>query len=374
MGGKRIRRAALIGIIALGAAAFGPPAASGAQWSGELTLPEPAAAAISASAMAAGAFGLYLEGGSRYTVVAPAETASRLREVLSGQPADVVASRHSLQDVQSARDAVTGRTWHPEASRFVYATLFDAQQDLLRVLTTAPPEVRNALAVAHPDVVRVESSPRLARTAGFRTLDTAPHYGAATINNGEAICTSSFSVVVGSSRYSATNEHCFRDSGIFAGDPSSGPFFYGNPHRSAPYPTYDFTLLSGSDYAGYIWTGGFEGVKTRVGAAGDPAVGARYCHSGSTSFEECGMQVVSLSESLCDEDGCTHNLAMARGDVAGPGDVANAGDSGGPFYAKTSASAHIRGLIVGSDDETFTVYHKWSTFRDYYGASIIIGS
>ena len=111
--------------------------------------------------------------------------------------------------------------------------------------------------------------------------------------------------------------------------------------------------------------GGSSVTGWRTGAACNPAVGATYCTSGTTTNENCGKVVQSLSASFCDSSGCTYGLASYTGGTSTAG-----GDSGGPLVLKGSSTVYPRGIHIARAGSTMYA-EKWSTISSHFGVSSV---
>ena len=88
--------------------------------------------------------------------------------------------------------------------------------------------------------------------------------------------------------------------------------------------------------------------------------------SGTTTYENCGKQVTSLSATLCTSNGCTSGLASYVG-----GTTTEGGDSGGPLVLKSSSGVYVRGLHKGRNGSTM-YGERWPSVAFLFGVSIVI--
>jgi hypothetical protein len=200
-----------------------------------------------------------------------------------------------------------------------------------------------------------------------RDADAEPHNGGATIISGGNLCTSGFTVRKTSDgkNYHVTAGHCFGLSHTVVGANNAA---WGTVQWRAPFPTRDMELIGGRTYDGWIYTGGEVGVQLKVVNAADPLVNSVYCSSGTISLEHCNHTVNSLSATYCDEEGCTANLVRFTN-----GNLLANGDSGGPFYFKNAnGTLAVRGTLIAKIN-TNGYAHKWTTIRDNFGVTIVLG-
>ncbi len=133
--------------------------------------------------------------------------------------------------------------------------------------------------------------------------------------------------------------------------------------RSSGFPYWDFELIYGHSYQGYIYDSATT--KRPVTNAWNPAIGSSYCTTGRTGGVDCGWIVQRLDQTMCyaDYPGCAHNLA---GFNTPSGAVIQSGDSGGPLWYKYSspARAGIRGVLSGRVWDIWTF--KWMSYATQY--------
>lgn len=198
-----------------------------------------------------------------------------------------------------------------------------------------------------------------------RYYDTAPYWGGAAIYRSDgARCTASF-VVRNSAgtRYMVTAGHC---GGVGTTWRTAGGVYVGQTVSRPSYPSYDMELIGGgSSYGSYIYMGDRTGYGSKVLGAGDPAVGAYYCVSGTTTNENCGKKVTSLSATVCTSSGCTPGVASYVG-----GSLTQGGDSGGPLVLKSSSGVYARGLHIALGGSTM-YGERWNSVASLFGVSIV---
>jgi hypothetical protein len=140
----------------------------------------------------------------------------------------------------------------------------------------------------------------------------------------------------------------------------------GNTTARAPFPVWDVALISGSSYGSYIYMGDRNGYGSKVLGAGDPVVGAYYCTSGTTTLENCGKRVTSVTATVCTSAGCTPSVASYVG-----GNLTQGGDSGGPLVLKASNGVYARGVHIALGGSTM-YGERWVSVAGGLGVSIVV--
>jgi hypothetical protein len=144
----------------------------------------------------------------------------------------------------------------------------------------------------------------------------------------------------------------------------SGVSFGTNSYVSSDW---DFSLMSGSTYAGRIYDS--DTTSLPVGGAADPSVGAHYCVSGVYGGKTCNHTLVASETWICAQ------TCFYANDYSG-GTVTQAGDSGAPWYLPSGTKAYIRGSHVGVNQgcnpQTGANCHMYATpwsgiANTYYG-------
>lgn len=134
-------------------------------------------------------------------------------------------------------------------------------------------------------------------------------------------------------------------------------------------PSQDMELVGGQSYAPYIYVGGVNSTTgNHIASAGDPVVGFNdYCHSGRTTGENCGHTANSVTATVCTSSGCKSPVIAFTG-----GNQPQGGDSGSPFYVKSTSGTdkHIRGHIIAGDGTT-SYAEKWSRVSARFGVTIV---
>jgi hypothetical protein len=205
-----------------------------------------------------------------------------------------------------------------------------------------------------------------------RRDDIRPYWGGGGIRSGGALCSSGYAVQNGAgTRFSVTAGHCFANGATVLTE--SGANTYGTvSNRRLPTVTghaQDMELVGGQSYAGRIFTGGVTSTSSLpVVAAGAAYVGyTDYCHSGRTTGEQCGHTATSITGQVCTQTGCKSPVIVYTG-----GNIQQGGDSGGPFYAKTSTAVWIRGHVIASSSTTGYV-QPWTVVASSLGVNIVTG-
>ena len=263
-----------------------------------------------------------------------------------------VFTKASLADLMSQIEGLRATSKRADVA---YGFYYDAANDMVRIDGNLDASAVAALSKKGGAIkfVKADEAGRDSRAS-----DGTPHWGGARITSGGAGCSSGFIVKNSAgTRFALTAAHC----GGLNSQWYSGTNYFGKMTSRGPFPAYDMALLSGSSYGSYIYMGGSTGTGWRTGAASNPAVGATYCTSGTTTNENCGKVVQSLSASFCDSSGCTYGLASYTGGTSTAG-----GDSGGPLVLKGSSTVYPRGIHIARAGSTMYA-EKWSTISSHLG-------
>jgi hypothetical protein len=205
-----------------------------------------------------------------------------------------------------------------------------------------------------------------------RRDDTPAYYGGGGLLASNALCSAGYTVTNSTgNRWMVSAGHCYA-IGTRVNTESNLRYFGTVTNRalaSLGQAGLDMELLSGSTYAGRIFTGGVtSSTSIPVVAAGSASVGYNnYCHSGRTTGENCGHTAVSTTAQVCTATGCKTNVIAFTGGVLSQG-----GDSGSPFYAKDSRGAWIRGHVIAGNGST-SYAETWNKVTARYGVSIVTG-
>lgn len=300
----------------------------------------------------------------------------------AGRPVVRVFANRNLRVAGAALGAL-GATAAP--SRFTQATLAALSRDLENASRRSDASYEfhydaesdtvaltgNLLAAELPTAAMTDGLVRFTPSAGIeresRYYDTAPFWGGAAIyrSNGGR-CTTSFTVKNSSgTRFMVTAGHCGPVGTTWR---TAGGVYVGQTVSRPNYPTYDMALIrGGSSYGTHVYMGNRTGYGSKVLGAGDPVVGAYYCVSGTTTYENCGKKVTSLNARFCTSSGCTPGVASYVG-----GAQTSGGDSGGPLVLKTSSGVHARGLHIGRNTSNGTMYgERWNSVASLFRVSIV---
>jgi hypothetical protein len=309
-----------------------------------------------------GGLGVYYDQGTGKYVIRMPRTAKAqaARSVkIAGAETGVQPSRTTKAELTSIRSVLEGRQWKAEAKKYSYAFYYDAQRDAMSVTTNAPAATMQPLLAKYGPVLQTKYSD-VSRDS--RQSDPAPHRGGASITNGSSVCTSGFTIT-STARYMVTAGHCFSLGQRVSS--TGGGQLWGTVRNRPSFPYYDFEAIGGSTYGSVIYRGGATGTTILVSGASDPAVGAAYCRSGQTTYEQCSQVVTSLHAQFCDDAGCTVELIAYRG-PDGQG-----GDSGAPLFQYVNGTVQIRGMhIAHAGDDQFA--ERWTTIRSVFKANIAI--
>jgi hypothetical protein len=134
-------------------------------------------------------------------------------------------------------------------------------------------------------------------------------------------------------------------------------------------PSQDMEIISGQSYGSSIFVGGVNSsTGNHIASAGDPVVGyTDYCHSGRTTGEHCGHRADSVTATVCTSSGCKSPVIAFTG-----GYLPQGGDSGSPFYVKSTSGSdkHIRGHVIAGNGTT-SYAEKWSRVAARFGVTIV---
>jgi len=340
------------------------------------TLEESRLADLSALAGDGGALGIYLDTTKEeLVIVLPSGANGQKLAADAGKIGLSVRVEHRDINAETV-ELVYGRLEEvysdPSLGGGAYVFYFDPALGKIAVSGAAPARVFEALLGPFAKYVEYRQGDvrRLSRHA-----DTEPFWGGAEVRDNAGSlydCTTGFSVKNASgTRFMTTAGHCFTlNEEVFS--PGNG-LRMGKITNRAAFPQKDMELIGTETYGTRIYVGGAAGGSLPVNGAGNPVVGfANYCHSGASTFENCGHRVTSLNGQFCDAAGCTPDLAVFRDGVLPVG-----GDSGSPFYVRSTdnTSVGMRGMVIARNFATNDVYaHKWTTIRDTFGVSIVTGT
>jgi len=261
----------------------------------------------------------------------------------------------------------------PGTGKIVLET--DAPDSAVRVLTgggTTPYDADDTAAVELLGAVRASDGIEVRREGlsdeASRKSDTEPFSGGSGVKGDGSVCTTGFAVKNSSgTRFLTIAGHCFTNGTKVRTE--NGGVLVGTV-RSRGLPSHDMELIGGRSYRPYIYVGGTDSTSTlKVLSANDPVVGyANYCHSGRTTGERCGHEVISITAEVCTSSGCKKPVAAYRGGVFPRG-----GDSGAPVYVKATGSTkgvHIRGHHIAGNSTT-KYFEMWNRIRAKYNVSIL---
>jgi hypothetical protein len=347
---------------ALAAARAQKEAAAATAPDGPQTAQEKQFSQVDDYATKSGGLGVYYDTATGKYVVRMPHTAKAqpARSVtVAGAETGVLPSRTTKAELTSIRTVLENRQWKDGANKYSYAFHYDAQRDAMSVTTDAPAATMQPLLAKYGSVLEAKYGD-VSRDS--RQSDPAPHRGGASITNGSSVCTSGFTIT-STARYMVTAGHCFAlGQRVFS---TGGEQLWGTVRSRPSFPYYDFEAVGGGTYGSVIYRGGAAGTTILVSGASDPAVGAAYCRSGQTTYEQCSQVVTSLHAQFCDEAGCTVELIAYRG-PDGMG-----GDSGAPLFQYVNGTVQVRGLhIAHAGDDQYA--ERWTTIRSVFKANIAI--
>lgn len=311
-----------------------------------------------------------------------------------GGPVGVRQLPISKMMVESLRQRVIERDFHPDAKKYTYGGYLDLKTGKMVVYSDAPRHVTESLVAEYAGHIDLRyGSMALDKS---RELDTEKFYGGASIRNtaDTAHCSSGFTIQDGVSsithegfRYQVTAGHCFpQGASVY----TSGSIPYGYVINGANWGSANFkdveTLRlivspldnTGATYDRRIWVGGAISTSWAwVHGGNNPVVGyGNYCRSGQTTGEHCLYTATSLDGFYVDDAGqLNKRMIVYQGATASAG-----GDSGAPIYVYSvgGGGVHIRGIhtaiAVGSDPPTMFGVRFWDVMTFASGTLLCSGT
>jgi len=259
-------------------------------------------------------------------------------------------------------------------SKYTFGTYLDPTTGRIIFDSDAPFDIINALLNALGTPLAASSAISLRQVtstdAWSRRDDIPAYYGGGGIASGGTVCSSGYTVKISTgAKLMITAGHCYNNGATVKTE--SGNSLYGLVF-SRRLPTFngsatDMEVLAGSYYAGRIFTGGVNSsTSIPVVSAGPAYVGYNnYCTSGRTTGETCGHTAVSTVAQVCTATGCKFPVIAYTG-----GTIAQAGDSGAPFYAKDASGAWIRGHVIARTPSTGYI-EPYTVVASTLGVSIV---
>jgi hypothetical protein len=287
------------------------------------------------------------------------------------------ASKEALSTIQSRVRSYVAK----HGGKYTFGTYADATTGKIVIDTNAPADVVASLtstsakgATTRGSAAGVKVKVNKQRTTDlFHRRDDSPsYYGGGGLLASNSLCSAGYTVTNSSgNRWMVSAGHCYA-IGTRVNTESNLRYFGTVTNRalaSLGQTGLDMELLSGSTYAGRIFTGGVtSNTSIPVVSAGSASVGFNnYCHSGRTTGENCGHTAVSTNAQVCTQTGCKSPVIAFTGGVLSQG-----GDSGSPFYAKNSSGAWIRGHVIAGNGST-SYAETWNKVAARYGVSIVTG-
>lgn len=380
----RVLGLGLVGFV-VAASLGGTIAAAGETWragaTGDLTLDEEAAIAkFQKEARAAGALGFYEGGEGSLMALVPTD---RMAAVGGVSAVDLpfetrlkatALDQHTLEQVKNDLRAVPEK--YP-LDTIVFG--LDPKLQKIVVYTTLDQSIINAAVGNEADLIHYGYGK--VQRLGSRQAATEPFWAGAAISFPDgAGCTSGMSVLLsGGNGPSAalTAGHC----GILndrAYTPS-GTYFGTLTQRVCGGSTgKDMALLTGATYSPYIFLGGSNSsTGSRVMGAADPLEGTNvYRYSGKSTGENGPYTVVNsdwdayFGPNECDP-WSTHVSAFTRYVFGTPACDAARGDSGAPFFFKTSGNnVYIRGMVIGITPQVYCIAENWTRIKNTFNVVI----
>jgi hypothetical protein len=226
--------------------------------------------------------------------------------------------------------------------------------------------------------VSVSTASVTAQPAFSRTDDDPPWFGGDEVEHttslGTEICTSGFSLAIGSTYLVPTDTHCF-------GSDFSHSFY--NPGGVIGtwynYNTGHDTLLIHASSAGdYIWSDPTSANRRVVGVASTDPIGGLICTDGYTTREICSVQIVSTNQNITYTiNGTSTTVTNTVKACQTGGKTAFAGgDSGGPAEttigsSETTARGAILAVVVNSPWCGFYMPERY--IESDFGATTVLG-
>jgi hypothetical protein len=289
--------------------------------------------------------------------VATSPAAQSAIATLQGRIAGYVAKHGTKHTFGSYLDRTTGK--------IVLRT--DAPASVVTSLTTT-----SGFSAAQAQALSSAEVRRSTITDRTRRDDSAPFWGGAGLLSGNGLCSAGYPVVDSAGiRFMVTAGHCYADGATVTTESGARTFGVVSNRRLPTVSGHaeDMELIGGESYGTRIFTGDVDSsTSLPVVGAGSAVVGyTDYCHSGRTTGENCGHTATALDGQTCTATGCKSPVVVFTGGTSPAG-----GDSGSPFYAKTSTSTWIRGHVISGDGTTSFV-QGWPSVAAAYGVSIVTG-
>lgn len=254
-------------------------------------------------------------------------------------------------------------------TKYSFASYADTATGRAVISTDAPEAVVSSLTTGYRDVVDVRRSE--VADLWSRRDDIASFWGGNGITLAGSVpnprCSGGYTVQNSAgARFLVTAGHCYTNGQTAVTE--LGGRVVGTVSGNG-LPSADMELIGGQSYAPYIYVGGVNSTTgNHIVGAGDPVVGFNdYCHSGRTTGENCGHTANSVTATVCTSSGCKSPVIAFTG-----GNQPQGGDSGSPFYVKSSSGPDkfIRGHIIAGDGTT-SYAEKWSRVSARFGVTIV---
>ncbi len=325
--------------------------------------PPPPDAVIGDFVTSTGALGAYWDGARNefalvYSDSTPRPSASLLAglamatrtETTSVTAQDVATAKAGLAKLD-ATGALDGNSW---------SVYFDPRQGVVVVSGSGDPATVGGILGLLGAKGQFQTEPKDSERLD-RLDDLPPFWGGGQIRSVQPpyiyTCTAGFAVQNGSRKYMLTAGHCFQ-AGWNVTTPTGTA--YGSVAIRAVYPSRDMELISGQTYGGDIYTGTRYGLGIVVNATGaNPVSGVTYCSGGSKSYEKCDKVSIANDVYHCFPTGCTDKLTTFTN-----GNELIGGDSGGPYYYKSS-QAYARGILIGLSGSTGYA-QEWNEIAQWF--------
>lgn len=326
---------------------------------------EPLVADMQERARNAGAMGFYVDRSSNVlvAVVPRALIGTFDTGMLATAPVDVEIKWTDLDGgvVNGVRTTLQNLMSNPKFSSETMSLQFDAEREKLLVSTSVPFDVVASVLRDNVSLVDYRKGGAAELLTG-RLADVSPFHGAAKIKfDGDPgnWCTSGFAVTNGSQRAMLIPSHCGDVQTVTRTWAGVSIGTTGSDRHCGPSPSgdnSDFQFVRGASYTDDIYLGTSPGFLGDVLDAGVPAVGSTYRFSGATSNESSQVEMVTDTDasywikpidSWCAASGwwLLHLIAFHSDSVCD----AQRGDSGAPFYFRSSSSPYnvrLRGMVV----------------------------
>jgi hypothetical protein len=217
-----------------------------------------------------------------------------------------------------------------------------------------------------------------AQPSASRTDDFAPWYGGDELlhrinSTTEEICTTGFSLKIGSTPIVPADAHCFGNnySTNFTNPGGTIGTWYG-------YDDYHDTLLiNASSDAGYIWSDPTSTDRAVTGVASTDPIGGLICTDGLTNREVCSVKIEATNQTITYSiNGTSTTVSNTVYACQTAGKAAfSAGDSGGPVETTIgSTDTTARGAVLAYTGDAHCGWYMPERYIESdWGATVVLG-